>query len=101
MRERLFAIGDDYWIENQDGEHLRDRDRAGAGGRAHPRRHRLHRPDDPRLSQSRGYLSSVSILNIGRYIEMMITPTIAPTAIIISGSMIDVSDWIEASTSSS
>ena len=43
----------------------------------------------------------LSILNIGRYIEMMITPTIKPTPIIISGSMIEVSDWIEASTSSS
>jgi hypothetical protein len=47
------------------------------------------------------YLTSVSILNIGRYIEMMITPTIIPTAIIISGSMIDVSVEIAASTSSS
>ena len=40
-------------------------------------------------------------LNIGRYIEMMITPTIAPTPIIISGSMIAVSAAIAASTSSS
>ncbi len=32
---------------------------------------------------------------------MMITPTIRPTPIIISGSMIEVSDWIDASTSSS
>jgi hypothetical protein len=40
-------------------------------------------------------------LNIGRYIEMMITPTIAPTPIIISGSMIAVSEPIAASTSSS
>jgi hypothetical protein len=48
-----------------------------------------------------GYWSSVSILNIGRYMAMMITPTIRPTRIIISGSMIEVSDWIEASTSSS
>jgi hypothetical protein len=47
------------------------------------------------------YCSSESILNIGRYIAMMITPTIAPTAIIISGSMMDVSDWIDESTSSS
>jgi hypothetical protein len=53
-----------------------------------------------RAVQSR-YLTSESILNIGRYIEMMITPTIRPTPIIISGSMIEVSDWIEASTSSS
>jgi hypothetical protein len=48
-----------------------------------------------------GYLISVSILNIGRYMLMMITPTIRPTPIIISGSMIEVSDWIAASTSSS
>jgi hypothetical protein len=47
------------------------------------------------------YLTSVSILNIGRYMAMMITPTIIPTAIIIRGSMIDVSDWIAESTSSS
>ena len=47
------------------------------------------------------YLISVSILNIGRYMLMMITPTIRPTPIIISGSMIEVSDWIAASTSSS
>jgi hypothetical protein len=33
------------------------------------------------------YLTSESILNIGRYIEMMITPTIKPTPIIINGSM--------------
>ena len=32
---------------------------------------------------------------------MMITPTIRPTPIIISASMIEVSYWIEASTSSS
>ena len=47
------------------------------------------------------YLTSVSILNIGRYIEMMITPTIRPTPIIMIGSMIEVSVWIDASTSSS
>ena len=48
-----------------------------------------------------GYWISVSSLNIGRYIEMMITPTTQPTAIIISGSMIDVRLAIELSTSSS
>ncbi len=47
------------------------------------------------------YLTSVSILNIGRYIEMMITPTIRPTPIIMIGSMIEVSVWIDESTSSS
>lgn len=34
-----------------------------------------------------GYLTSESILNIGRYMAMMITPTIRPTPIIISGSI--------------
>jgi hypothetical protein len=47
------------------------------------------------------YLTSESILNIGRYIEITITPTMAPTMIIISGSMIDVSVEIAESTSSS
>ena len=47
------------------------------------------------------YLTRLSILNIGRYIAMTMTPTIRPTRIIISGSTIDVSDWIAASTSSS
>jgi hypothetical protein len=47
------------------------------------------------------YLTRLSILNIGRYIEMTITPTMAPTMIIISGSMIDVSVAIDESTSSS
>ena len=45
--------------------------------------------------------TSLSILNIGRYIEMTITPTMQPTPIIISGSMIEVSDETAASTSSS
>ena|SRR5690349_8000734 len=47
------------------------------------------------------YLMSVSILNIGMYIEMRITPTMPPTAIIISGSMIEVRAATAASTSSS
>jgi hypothetical protein len=47
------------------------------------------------------HLMSVIILNMGRYIAMMMTPTIAPTAIIISGSMIEVMDWMALSTSSS
>ncbi len=47
------------------------------------------------------YLTSVSSLNIGRYIEMTIVPTIAPTPIMRIGSMIEVSDWMLASTSSS
>jgi hypothetical protein len=47
------------------------------------------------------YLISVSILNIGKYMATTIRPTIAPTPIIMIGSMIEVSAWIDASTSSS
>jgi hypothetical protein len=47
------------------------------------------------------YLMSVSILNIGRYIAITIVPTMAPTPIIRIGSMMDVSDWMLESTSSS
>ncbi len=47
------------------------------------------------------YSISDIILNIGRYMAMMMTPTIAPTAIIMSGSMIEVRALIAASTSSS
>ena len=47
------------------------------------------------------YLTSVSILNIGRYIEMMMMPTMTPTPIIMIGSTIDVSDCTAESTSSS
>jgi hypothetical protein len=50
---------------------------------------------------SLGYFTSVSSLNIGRYIERMIVPTMIPTPIIMIGSMIEVSAEIEASTSSS
>ena len=50
---------------------------------------------------ARAYLTRLSILNIGRYIEITITPTMAPTMIIISGSMIEVSVAIDESTSSS
>jgi hypothetical protein len=48
-----------------------------------------------------GYLISVNSLNIGRYIEITMVPTMAPTQIISSGSMIDVKEAILASTSSS
>ena len=54
-----------------------------------------------RLAASRAYLISVSILNIGRYIEITIVPTMIPTPIISTGSMIEVSVWMAASTSSS
>jgi hypothetical protein len=47
------------------------------------------------------YWISVSSLNMGRYIEMMITPTTSPTPIIIRGSMTEVRVAIEVSTSSS
>jgi hypothetical protein len=50
---------------------------------------------------SQRYFTSVSILNIGMYIAMMITPTMQPTPIIMIGSMMDVSDATDASTSSS
>src|SRR5581483_4228314 len=49
----------------------------------------------------RRYLTRLSILNIGRYIAITMMPTMMPTPIIISGSMIDVSAAIAASTSSS
>ena len=45
-----------------------------------------------RAELARRYLTSVSILNIGMYIAMMITPTMQPTPIIMIGSTIDVSD---------
>ena len=63
--------------------------------------------DDPqmgtrvKLRERARYWISVSSLNIGRYIEMMITPTISPTPIIMSGSRIEVRVAIELSTSSS
>ena len=47
------------------------------------------------------YLTRLSILNIGRYMLTMITPTMQPTPTIISGSMIEVRAAIDASTSSS
>jgi hypothetical protein len=47
------------------------------------------------------YLTSVSILNIGRYIEMITMPTITPTPSIMIGSTIDVRAPTDASTSSS
>jgi len=46
----------------------------------------------PASPYSRRYLISVSSLNIGRYIEMTIVPTMAPTPIIRIGSMMDVND---------
>jgi hypothetical protein len=54
-----------------------------------------------RLVCAGGYSISVSSLNIGRYMAITMMPTMTPTPIIISGSMIEVSAWIAASTSSS
>ena len=64
--------------------------------RAYPPRHVLGR-----RTCLPPYLISVSILNIGRYIEITIVPTMMPTPIIRIGSMIEVSDWMLESTSSS
>jgi hypothetical protein len=65
----------------------------------------VERHEDVRATSSMSaqivYLTSVSILNIGMYIAMMITPTIRPTPIIMIGSMIEVSEPTAASTSSS
>jgi hypothetical protein len=64
-------------------------------GDRRPRRPRLRTPsiEAPlRPAVHACYLTSVSSLNIGMYIEITIVPTIAPTPIISSGSMIDVSD---------
>ena len=77
---------------------INGRGRDGKGRSAHRRK--------PETAPRRGggggaYLTSESILNIGRYIAMMITPTIRPTPIIITGSMMLVSVAIDASTSSS
>jgi hypothetical protein len=47
------------------------------------------------------YWISVSSLNMGMYIEMMMMPTMIPTPIIIRGSMTEVRVAIELSTSSS
>ena len=59
------------------------------------------RPERSSGARSPSYLTSVSSLNIGRYMLMMMMPTMMPTPTIIIGSMIEVSAWIEASTSSS
>jgi hypothetical protein len=47
------------------------------------------------------YCTSSRSLNIGRYIAITMIPMIAPTPIIISGSMIEVRAAIDVSTSSS
>jgi hypothetical protein len=86
--DRLARLGDTAQLMDS-GSHSRRTSGTSMSGR--------HARCPPR----RGYLMSVSILNIGRYIEMMTTPTITPTPIIISGSMIEVRAWTEASTSSS
>ena len=89
-----------------DGTHVaRDTTRAPAARKQDHRREREQRQEPShgftRPSPPPRYLMSVIILNIGRYIAMTIIPTIAPTQIISTGSMIEVSDWMLASTSSS
>ncbi len=72
----------------------------GLGG--HAEQGRRHTPTPfPLTLPEETYFTSVSILNIGMYIEMMMTPTMTPTPIIMIGSTIDVSDCTDASTSSS
>src|SRR5438105_5728024 len=112
--EVAVAAGDDDRLR----PHLRRRPGASGEGREQDRRNRERsdrrgrrdgqhdREHDPPahgtiLRQAPSYLIRLSSRNIGRYIEMMITPTIAPTRIIISGSMIEVSVAIAESTSSS
>jgi hypothetical protein len=66
-------------------------------------RHGAVPPESPTRpgSPAGRYWTSCRSLNIGRYMAMMITPTIAPTPSIIRGSTIEVSAWIDVSTSSS
>ena len=89
-----------------DGTHItRDTTGAPAARKHDHRREREQRQEPPhgfmRPSPPPHYLMSVIILNIGRYIAMTIVPTITPTPIISTGSMIEVSDWMLVSTSSS
>jgi hypothetical protein len=88
----------------------RGRDRSGVTAptttRAEDRDSDTHRnaerdATEPQPSLPPVYLISVRSLNIGRYMEITIVPTMAPTPIIRIGSMIEVSDWMLASTSSS
>ncbi len=63
-------------------------------------------PSGPESGRSRApggaaYSMSSKILNIGRYIAMMIPPTMPPTTTIIKGSMMEVSALTAASTSDS
>ena len=37
MREKVFAIGDDFWIENEDGEHALQGRRQGVASPRHVR----------------------------------------------------------------
>ena len=70
----------------------------------HPKKCNGHPDAMPSATTAAGwphYLISVRILNIGRYIATTITPTMNPVKIMSRGSMIEVSDWMAASTSSS
>jgi hypothetical protein len=59
------------------------------------------KPESPHETYTGGYCTSSKILNIGRYIEITTRPTMQPTPIIMSGSMIEVSDFSIVATSSS
>ncbi len=109
----LVAAGHDERHREGDAERSRRarRDRARARGRRDRRQgwraaaaHRARAGGSVVLARDCervSYWISVSSLNIGRYIEMITMPTMIPTPSIMIGSTIEVSDWIEASTSSS
>ena len=75
------------------------RARASTGSADASRAAVLREPGSP--GRKPGYWTSCRSLNIGRYIAITMIPMIAPTPIIMSGSMIEVSEAIEVSTSSS
>jgi hypothetical protein len=84
--------------EQQAGEE----DQAEERGRAEQNHLVVMEDHYPLMSACRRcYLMSEYSLNIGKYIEMTIVPTMIPTPIISNGSMIEVSDWMLVSTSSS
>ncbi len=66
---------------------------------------RAHRPriwhHTVSLPKPGAYSISSKILNIGRYMEITMPPTMPPTTTIIRGSMIEVSAFTAASTSDS
>ena len=86
--------------QREDGEGEARMQAVGLGGHAQQGRRQTPTPLQLTLPEET-YFTRVSILNIGMYIEMMMTPTMRPTPIIMIGSTIDVSDCTDASTSSS